>query len=77
VPVDANLSSRVLTAAVGVPLLIVLVVWSPPWLFAAIFFIVMVGALHEYFTIAFPNRSGDQGLGIGFLVRRNFPEGPH
>ena len=39
-PVDANLSSRVATAAVGVPLLVLLVGWSPPWLFSAVFFIV-------------------------------------
>ncbi|HEY6999743.1 MAG TPA: hypothetical protein VH851_17535, partial [Candidatus Binatia bacterium] len=60
---DGNLSSRVLTAALGLPLLVLLVGWSPPWLFAAVFFIVTVGALHEYFTIVFPNRSRDRRLG--------------
>jgi len=68
VPVDGNLSSRVLTAALGVPLLVLLVGWSPPWLFAAVFFIVTVGALHEYFTIVFPNRSRDRRLGIAFGI---------
>jgi phosphatidate cytidylyltransferase len=68
VPVDGNLSSRVLTAALGLPLLVLLVGWSPPWLFAAVFFIVTVGALHEYFTIVFPNRSRDRRLGIAFGI---------
>jgi phosphatidate cytidylyltransferase len=66
--VDANLSSRVLTAALGVPLLVLLVGWSPPWLFAAVFFVVTLGALHEYFTIAFPNRNRDRGIGIAFGI---------
>jgi phosphatidate cytidylyltransferase len=66
--VDANLSSRVLTAALGVPLLVLLVGWSPPWLFAVVFFVVTVGALHEYFTIAFPNRSRDRAMGIAFGI---------
>jgi phosphatidate cytidylyltransferase len=66
--VDGNLSSRVLTAVLGVPLLVLLVGWSPPWLFAAVFFLVTVGALYEYFTIVFPNRSRDRRLGIAFGI---------
>jgi len=66
--VDANLSSRILTAALGVPLLVLLVGWSPAWLFAAVFFLVTLGALHEYFTIAFPNRSRDRRMGIGLGI---------
>lgn len=65
---DGNLSSRVLTAALGLPLLVLLVGWSPAWLFAAAVFIVTVGALREYFTIAFPNRSRDRQLGIVFGI---------
>jgi phosphatidate cytidylyltransferase len=68
VPVDANLSSRVLTAALGVPLLVLFVGWSPSWLFAAVFFVLTVGALHEYFTIVFPNRGADRRLGTGFGI---------
>ena len=65
---DANLNSRVFTAALAVPLLVLLVGWSPSWLFAAVFFAVTVGALHEYFTMAFPNRSRDRGMGIAFGI---------
>lgn len=65
---DGNLSSRVLTAALGLPLLVLLVGWSPPWFFAAVFFIVTVGALQEYFTIVFPNRSKDRRLGVVFGI---------
>lgn len=65
---DANLKSRLATAAVGIPLLIGWVGWSPPWLFSAIFFVLTVAALREYFVIAFPYRWKDQWLGIIFGV---------
>ncbi len=68
VRVDANLSSRLATAALGVPLLVLLVGWSPPWIFAAVLFIFTVGALREYFLMAFPDRTADQWRGIGFGV---------
>ncbi|HEX6801534.1 MAG TPA: hypothetical protein VF130_03585, partial [Candidatus Binatia bacterium] len=65
---DADLSSRVATAAVGVPLLVLLVGWSPPWLFSAVFFILTFVGLREYFAMAFPRQWKDQGLGIAFGV---------
>ena len=68
VQVDANLRSRLATAALGVPLLVVLVGWGPPWVFSTVFFILTVGALREYFVMAFPNRRADQWRGIGFGV---------
>jgi phosphatidate cytidylyltransferase len=45
------LRSRLLTAAVALPILIVLVCCAPSWLFAAILFSLTVVGLHEYFTM--------------------------
>jgi phosphatidate cytidylyltransferase len=45
------LRSRLLTAAVALPILIVLVCCAPSWLFATILFSLTVVGLHEYFTI--------------------------
>ncbi len=58
---DANLKARIATAAVGIPLLLWLIAWGPPWLFTAFFFILTVGALDEYFAMTFP-RSWQQRL---------------
>lgn len=65
---DANLKSRITTAAIGIPLLIGWVGWSPPWLFSIIFFALTVAALHEYFVMAFPGRWKEQWLGILFGI---------
>ena len=51
---DANLKARIATAAVGIPLLVWLIAWGPPWLFATVFFMLTVGALYEYFAMTFP-----------------------
>jgi phosphatidate cytidylyltransferase len=48
------LRSRLLTAAVALPILIVLVCCAPPWLFAAVLFGLTVLGLHEYFTMTRP-----------------------
>jgi phosphatidate cytidylyltransferase len=66
--VDANLSSRLTTAVFAIPLLVFLVGWSPPWVFAAVFFILMIGALHEYFAMAFPRDHRNQWGGVVFGV---------
>lgn len=67
-PVDGNLSSRVGTAVVAVPLLAWLIGWSPPWLFATVLFAVTVAALREYFAMAFPQRWKDQCAGVLFGI---------
>jgi phosphatidate cytidylyltransferase len=67
-PVDANLRSRLATAAIGIPLLVGFVAWSPPWLFSTVFFILVVVALREYFTVAFPQEWKDQWMGIAFGI---------
>ena len=64
--VDANLNSRIGTAAVAVPLLVWLIGWGPAWLFSAVLFAVTAGALREYFAMAFPQRWKEQCVGILF-----------
>jgi phosphatidate cytidylyltransferase len=63
---DANLSLRLGTAVIGIPLLIWLVGWGAPWLFAAVLFVLTVAALREFFTMAFPKRPLRQLLGVLF-----------
>jgi phosphatidate cytidylyltransferase len=68
--VDANLRLRLATAAVGLPLLIVLIGWGPPWMFSGVFLFLTAGALHEFFAIAVPHSVAKQliGTGIGFAL---------
>jgi phosphatidate cytidylyltransferase len=63
---DANLSARIVTAAVGLPLLIWLVGWSPPGVFPAALFIITVAALHEFFALVFPDSWKDRLIGMFF-----------
>jgi phosphatidate cytidylyltransferase len=63
---DANLRARVVTAAVGLPLLVWLVGWSPPGIFPAALFIVTFGALYEFFALAFPGSWKDRLVGVVF-----------
>ena len=65
---DANLKARIATAAVGIPLLVGLIAWGPPWLFATFFFMLTVGALFEYFAMTFPGAWQQRLAGIAFGV---------
>jgi phosphatidate cytidylyltransferase len=56
----------VLTASVGVPLLILLVGWGPAWIFVGFFVILGTAALLEYFAMAFPGSASEQLGGILF-----------
>lgn len=58
------LRSRLLTAAVALPILIVLVCCTPPWLFAAVLFSLTVVGLHEYFTMTQPASVLPPAIGI-------------
>ena len=51
---DADLRSRLVTAGIGIPLLVGLIGWGPPWLFTGFICVLTVGALFEYFSMAFP-----------------------
>ena len=55
-----------LTASIGVPLLILLVGWGPPWVFVSFFVILSTAALLEYFAMAFPGSASEQLAGILF-----------
>jgi phosphatidate cytidylyltransferase len=64
--VDSNLKSRLVTAFIGIPLLIALVGWGSLWLFVAVCFLLTVAALREYFAMVFPGRRTEQVIGILF-----------
>jgi phosphatidate cytidylyltransferase len=66
--VDRNLKSRVTTAAIGIPLVVLLVGWSPPWLFSTVFFLLTLAALREYFVMAFRDDRRQQWRGMIFGV---------
>jgi phosphatidate cytidylyltransferase len=65
-PVEADLRSRLTTALVGIPLLVALIAWAQPWLFAAVIVAVTFIALREFFLMAFPERIPEQFVGIIF-----------
>lgn len=65
-PVDANLKSRLGTALLGIPLLILLIGWGSSRLFAAVLFILTIAALREYFLMVFPGRRQEQSIGMVF-----------
>lgn len=67
-PVDANLRLRFITAGVGIPLLVWLIGWSPTWLFSGFVFMLVVGALLEYFSMAFPSGGKARVAGIIFGI---------
>lgn len=65
---EANLKSRFATAFVGIPLLAFIVGWGDAWLFTCIILLLNLAAAHEFFTMAFPGRVGEQVLGIIFAM---------
>jgi phosphatidate cytidylyltransferase len=64
--VESNLRSRLLTAIVGIPLLILLVGWGPTWVFMSVLVVLIIEALREYFSMVFPGRIREQLCGILF-----------
>ena len=63
---DRNLKARVVTAALALPALLWLVGWSPSWIFSLAVLIITLGALREFFEMAFPGDWRQQSLGIIF-----------
>lgn len=55
-----------LTASIGIPLLVLLVGWGPPWVFVGVFVVLNAEALREYFAMAFPDSVTEQLWGILF-----------
>jgi phosphatidate cytidylyltransferase len=58
------LRARLATAAVAIPLLLLLIFKGPDWLFAAVVGILAVLGVIEYSVLAFPSRSGERFVGI-------------
>lgn len=65
-PMDANLRLRIATAAIAVPLLVWVIGWSPPWVFPVLICVLTVGALWEFFAMAFPHAPKERQLGVLF-----------
>lgn len=65
-PVEANLKSRLATAFIGIPSLILLVGWGSSGTFAAVVFVLTVAALGEYFLMVFPGRLVEPLIGVAF-----------
>jgi len=61
--------ARVITALLGLPLLVLLVAFGRAWhLFSLFIFILTLGALGEYFCMAFPDQRKERFLGTGFGI---------
>ena len=58
------LRTRLLTAAVAIPLLIWLIRWSPPAFFAGFLGVVTALGLYEYFAMALPGAALEQTAGM-------------
>ena len=70
---EANLKARLGTAVVAIPLLILLVGWGSPWIFAAVFFIVTIAALREYFVMVSPRGRLERLFGVVFGIVLSLP----
>jgi len=62
--VSSKIISRVATALVGLPLLVVIIAWGRPWQFALLVFVATAIGLWEYFLMVFPGRRREQILGV-------------
>lgn len=67
-PVNANLKARVATAAVGIPLVVALIAWGPPWLLTTASLLLTVTALIEYFAMTLPHARMHRLAGISLGV---------
>lgn len=69
---DANLSSRLVTAGVGIPLLLWLVGWSPASVFSGFFLLLTLVALWEFYVMIFPRhwpgRAAGMLIGMGLAL---------
>jgi phosphatidate cytidylyltransferase len=60
----------VLTALVGLPLLVFIIGWSRPWQFSAFVMLLTIRGLWEYFSMAFPRERAPRvaGLAAGVVI---------
>lgn len=66
--VNREMISRVVTALVGIPILILIIGWGSAWHFSLLVFLATAGALWEYFSIVFPHQWKEQTLGIFYGI---------
>jgi phosphatidate cytidylyltransferase len=78
-PGPAVLRARLLTAAVALPLLVIVVCCAPPWLFSTVLLGLTGVGLYEYFSLARPHTSLPFSVGLGWgmavAVAMLFPAG--
>lgn len=60
------LRARLATAAVAIPLLLILILYGPSWLFAVVVGLLGLGGVIEYATMAFTARPAEKYLTIAF-----------
>lgn len=67
---DTKIILRAITALVGIPLLVLVIGLGPSWSFSLLVFLVTVGALLEFSSIALPNCLNERWLGtiLGTVV---------
>ncbi len=65
---NKQIGSRVITAVVGIPLLVLIIGWGRPAHFLLLVFLLTIVALWEYFSMAFRGRWKQQALGVLFGV---------
>lgn len=65
---NTQIISRVVTALVVLPLLVLIIGWGAAWQFSLMVFLVAVGALCEYFFMAFPRHPRERTLGIALGI---------
>ncbi|HBA41005.1 MAG TPA: hypothetical protein DCZ05_15085, partial [Deltaproteobacteria bacterium] len=65
---NKQIGSRVITAVVGIPLLVLIIGWGRPAHFLLLVFLLTIVALWEYFSMAFRGRWKKQALGVLFGV---------
>lgn len=74
---------RLVTALVGIPLLVLIIGLGRSWHFSLLIFLIAAGALWEYFFMAFPDRRKERWFGIllgatvslGMILHGFFPPG--
>ena len=67
---QSNLAIRLATAAVGVPLILVLLYAAPPWAFYLLVLPVALVGVRELFKMTHPGDSASQAVGVGRLGLR-------
>jgi phosphatidate cytidylyltransferase len=64
----SNLTTRLLTAAIVAPLLVVLIEWGPPWGFSLLIFVANGLSAREFFSMTHPEDALARAFGIALTL---------